>query len=39
MLWKSPAAWFSVNAFYAPGSDGHRLRNWYPNSAGHAYLT
>ena len=31
MLWKPPAAWFSVNAFYVPDGDGHRLRNWYVN--------
>jgi len=31
MLWKPPAAWFSVNAFYATDGDGHRLRNWYVN--------
>ncbi|MFD0021646.1 DUF402 domain-containing protein [Streptomyces sp. NPDC058382] len=34
LLWKPPAAWFSINAFYAPGSDdgkGRRLRNWYVN--------
>ncbi|WP_239106209.1 DUF402 domain-containing protein [Streptomyces rubrogriseus] len=27
MLWKSPSAWFSVNAFYTAGG----LRNWYVN--------
>ncbi|WP_421110342.1 DUF402 domain-containing protein [Streptomyces sp. NEAU-S77] len=31
MLWKPPAAWFSVNAFYVPDGDGYRLRNWYVN--------
>ncbi|WP_063729254.1 DUF402 domain-containing protein [Streptomyces sp. RTd22] len=31
MLWKPPAVWFSVNAFYVPDGDGHRLRNWYVN--------
>jgi hypothetical protein len=32
LLWKPPAQWFSVNAFFAPGSDGRwRLRNWYVN--------
>ncbi|WDV56583.1 DUF402 domain-containing protein [Streptomyces coeruleorubidus] len=27
LLWKPPAAWFSVNAFYTVGG----LRNWYVN--------
>ncbi|MFF7369784.1 DUF402 domain-containing protein [Streptomyces tricolor] len=27
LLWKPPAAWFSVNAFYTAGG----LRNWYVN--------
>jgi hypothetical protein len=27
LLWKPPAAWFSVNAFYTPAG----LRNWYVN--------
>ncbi|WP_053704910.1 DUF402 domain-containing protein [Streptomyces sp. WM6368] len=31
LLWKPPEAWFSVNAFYVPDSDGSRLRNWYVN--------
>jgi hypothetical protein len=32
LLWKPPAAWFSINAFFVPnGSGGHRLRNWYVN--------
>ncbi|MFF9870453.1 DUF402 domain-containing protein [Streptomyces sp. NPDC013953] len=31
LLWKPPAAWFSVNAFYVPDGDGRRLRNWYVN--------
>ncbi|MFJ7591758.1 DUF402 domain-containing protein [Streptomyces sp. NPDC097617] len=33
LLWKPPAAWFSVNAFYIPDGDGdgRRLWNWYVN--------
>ncbi|GAA2938843.1 DUF402 domain-containing protein [Streptomyces enissocaesilis] len=31
LLWKPPAAWFSVNAFYVPDGHGRRLRNWYVN--------
>ncbi|MER5500111.1 MULTISPECIES: DUF402 domain-containing protein [unclassified Streptomyces] len=31
LLWKPPAAWFSVNAFFVPDGDGRRLRNWYVN--------
>jgi hypothetical protein len=31
LLWKPPAAWFSVNAFYVPDRQGRRLRNWYVN--------
>uniref|UniRef100_A0AAU2AF25 DUF402 domain-containing protein n=1 Tax=Streptomyces sp. NBC_00093 TaxID=2975649 RepID=A0AAU2AF25_9ACTN len=27
LLWKPPAAWFSINAFYTPAG----LRNWYVN--------
>ncbi|MFF4229676.1 DUF402 domain-containing protein [Streptomyces sp. NPDC001820] len=27
LLWKPPAAWFSINAFYT----GAGLRNWYVN--------
>nr|WSZ20427.1 hypothetical protein OH837_47610 [Streptomyces canus] len=27
LLWKPPAAWYTVNAFYAIGG----LRNWYVN--------
>ncbi|MER5204834.1 DUF402 domain-containing protein [Streptomyces sp. NPDC002825] len=30
LLWKPPAAWFSINAFFVPAGDGgRRLRNWY----------
>ncbi|GGS32325.1 DUF402 domain-containing protein [Streptomyces nojiriensis] len=31
LLWKPPAAWFSVNAFFVPRGEGRRLRNWYVN--------
>ncbi|MEU8622705.1 DUF402 domain-containing protein [Streptomyces sp. NPDC048623] len=32
LLWKPPAAWFSINAFFVPDSaSGRRLRNWYVN--------
>ncbi|MFE9933789.1 DUF402 domain-containing protein [Streptomyces sp. NPDC005533] len=32
LLWKPPAAWFSINAFFVPdGAGGRRLRNWYVN--------
>ncbi|MEU4896159.1 DUF402 domain-containing protein [Streptomyces sp. NPDC044780] len=32
LLWKPPTAWFSINAFFAPGPGGtYRLRNWYVN--------
>ncbi|MFJ1581181.1 DUF402 domain-containing protein [Streptomyces sp. NPDC088182] len=31
LLWKPPAAWFSVNAFFVPDGEGRRLRNWYVN--------
>ncbi|MEU3188907.1 DUF402 domain-containing protein [Streptomyces sp. NPDC006923] len=31
LMWKPPAAWFSINAFYVPDGDGRRLRNWYVN--------
>ncbi|AKG46785.1 protein of unknown function DUF402 [Streptomyces xiamenensis] len=31
LLWKPPAAWFSINAFYLPDGHGRRLRNWYVN--------
>ncbi|MFF8604115.1 DUF402 domain-containing protein [Streptomyces sp. NPDC015232] len=32
LLWKPPAAWFSVNAFFVPdNAGGRRLRNWYVN--------
>ncbi|MEU6212711.1 DUF402 domain-containing protein [Streptomyces sp. NPDC047023] len=31
LLWKPPAGWFSVNAFYVPDGNGRRLRNWYVN--------
>ncbi|MFF7776215.1 DUF402 domain-containing protein [Streptomyces tanashiensis] len=33
LLWKPPAAWYSVNAFYVPDGSGggRRLRNWYVN--------
>lgn len=32
LLWKPPATWFSVNAFFVPDSGGgRRLRNWYVN--------
>ncbi|MFG2748998.1 DUF402 domain-containing protein [Streptomyces xanthophaeus] len=33
LLWKQPAAWFSVNAFFVPdgAGRGRRLRNWYVN--------
>ncbi|MFE3811737.1 DUF402 domain-containing protein, partial [Streptomyces sp. NPDC059131] len=32
LLWKPPAAWFSVNAFFVPDrGGGRRLRNWYVN--------
>ncbi|MDX3853913.1 DUF402 domain-containing protein [Streptomyces sp. AK02-01A] len=31
LLWKPPAGWFSINAFYIPDGDGRRLRNWYVN--------
>ena len=27
LLWKPPAAWFSINAFYTPAG----MRNWYVN--------
>jgi hypothetical protein len=31
LLWKPPAAWFSINAFFVPDGEGRRLRNWYVN--------
>lgn len=31
LLWKPPAAWFSINAFFVPDGAGRRLRNWYVN--------
>ncbi|MYS37520.1 uncharacterized protein DUF402 [Streptomyces sp. KhCrAH-43] len=31
LLWKPPATWFSVNAFFVPDGEGRRLRNWYVN--------
>ncbi|MEV5568041.1 DUF402 domain-containing protein [Streptomyces sp. NPDC052196] len=31
LLWKPPAAWFSINAFFVPEGGGRRLRNWYVN--------
>ncbi|MGW7759027.1 DUF402 domain-containing protein [Streptomyces violaceusniger] len=32
LLWKPPAAWFSINAFFTRSPCGaHRLRNWYVN--------
>ncbi|MFJ9041908.1 hypothetical protein ACIRF8_35820 [Streptomyces sp. NPDC102406] len=31
LLWKPPAAWFSINAFFVPDSrGGRRLRNGQP---------
>ncbi|SEB59707.1 DUF402 domain-containing protein [Streptomyces sp. TLI_105] len=29
LLWKPPAAWFRINAFFVPDSGGRRPRNWY----------
>jgi len=31
LLWKPPAAWFSINAFFVADGAGRRLRNWYVN--------
>ncbi|SEM68287.1 DUF402 domain-containing protein [Streptacidiphilus jiangxiensis] len=30
LMWKPPAAWYSVNAFFDPGP-GHELLRWYVN--------
>ncbi|MEU4272938.1 DUF402 domain-containing protein [Streptomyces sp. NPDC026092] len=39
LLWKPPATWFSVNAFFVPEGDGRRLRNWYVNFEHPAHRT